>query len=118
VTKQLKRHKKKRLVPSRTASKKEMIYFNHLRDELGLGSSVKLLPETYRVRIPLKTGVVLSYLPSMVVLDEEGGHVAYHIAKESEAWSNRFDLIKDELAGIGFDLIWVSDDEFPFGDYE
>lgn len=94
-----------------------MIYFKHLRDELGLGSAVKLLPETYRVRIPLKTGVVLSYLPSMVVLDEEGGHVAYHVTKSLEVWSDKFDLIKTELAGMGFDLIWVSDDEFPFEEY-
>lgn len=53
----------------------------------------------------------------MVVLDEKDGHVAYHVAKESEGWSDKFDLIKDELAGIGFDLIWVSDDEFPFEEY-
>ena len=113
------KRKKKFLPPSRTPTRKEKIYFKHLQEELGLGSSVKLLPEKYRVRIPLKTGVVLSYVPSMVVLDEIDGNVAYHIAKDNEMCDNeKYEFIKNELAEIGFEFVWVSDEEFPFEEYD
>lgn len=106
--------RKKKLKQLRKPTQKEQIYFKHLVDEMGFGVAVKMLPESFRVRIPKREGIILSYLPSMVVVGES---VAYHVAKDGEQPNENFQYAKDHLAELGYDLLWVDDEEFPFGDY-
>ena len=108
------RRRNKKLEQLRKPTVREQIYYKHLADEMGFGASVKMLPESFRIIIPKREGIVLSYLPSMVVLEES---VAYHVAKDGEQPNDNFQYAKGQLAELGYDLLWVSDEEFPFNEY-